>query len=441
MSPSASSASTSSDSNVAPRSASPTSAPNPPPQHRSRGSRLIAAEVQARHRDAGGDAVLVGFEQRGGFVEATLFDTQQRERRGGVGAMPEAARTGGPEDFVHRGLGFRPPARAAQHGAVRGEAVGVQHARPAVEPVEDHRLHERRPLFRAPHVTDAIARREHRAEALPDDAHVVYLSGCDRRERRVEPVEPLLHPALRDEREATVGERAHLQRAVVVLGRDRERAFGTGQEFVDVGALACHERELEVTPLRARSYLFEQQARALHPAVAGGGVAEGVRMQFGEVDRDPRRRAQLAGAAQTRERVLHSSRASENRSSMYAMAPSRTWASGGSSSSIAAVSRTSAVSTSPAPSAIPASSRRSVAPLTTQDRRGRAIRPSLARESATAPWRSSQNGSLRLEVVGDGPATPPTLTAAVSESTLPTNGPQFAPALSQTPPATGWPPL
>ena len=53
----------------------------PSPQHRSRGSRLIAAEVQARHRDAGGDAVLVGFEQRGGFVEATLFDTQQRERR------------------------------------------------------------------------------------------------------------------------------------------------------------------------------------------------------------------------------------------------------------------------------------------------------------------------------------------------------------------------
>ena len=97
---------------------------------------------------------------------------------------------------------------------------------------------------------------------------------------------------------------AHLQRAVVELGRDRERAFGTGQEFVDVRALACHERELEVTPLRARSYLFEQQARALHPAVAGRGVAEGVRMQLGEVDRDPRSRAEFTGVAQTRERVL-----------------------------------------------------------------------------------------------------------------------------------------
>ena len=156
------------------------------------------------------------------------------------------------------------------------------------------------------------------------------------------------------------------------------------QEFVDVGALARHERELEVTPLRARSDLFEQPAGAVHPPVAGGGVAERVRMQLGEVDRDPRRRAQLTGAAQARERVLPLL-AGFGEPVVHVRDARR--AARGRAAGPRARSRSRAARARfrrrPRSSAIPASSRSSVAPLTTEDRRGRARGSAVFAEGST----------------------------------------------------------
>ncbi len=128
------------------------------------------------------------------------------------------------------------------------------------------------------------------------------LAGGDRSHRAVEAIEPLAKAALRDERDAGVGEGSHLEVVVAELEGDGERAVGAGLELVDVGSVAGHERELEVAPLDARTDSFERSPGPIEPAAAGGVVAQRTVVQLGERDRDASGRAQVTAIAVGAER-------------------------------------------------------------------------------------------------------------------------------------------
>ena len=96
------------------------------------------------------------------------------------------------------------------------------------------------------------ARRQHRAEALADDAEVVHLARRDRRERRVETAEALVQAAGVTRPSPRSASCPHLRLATSPNSATMAISpFRAAQETVDVGPVAGDEHELEIPPLDA----------------------------------------------------------------------------------------------------------------------------------------------------------------------------------------------
>ena len=89
---------------------------------------------------------------------------------------------------------------------------------------------------------------------------------------------------------------------VAKLEGDGEGAVGAGLELVDVGAVAGHERELEIAPLDARTYSVERSTSPVEPPPSGGVVPERPVVQNREGHRDASGRAQVTAIAVGAER-------------------------------------------------------------------------------------------------------------------------------------------
>jgi len=91
---------------------------------------------------------------------------------------------------------------------------------------------------------------------------------------------------------------------VAELERDRQRALGARLQLVDVRPVARHERELEPTPLHARSDLVEKTPCSFEPPPTHGLVAQCAGVQLGETERDAHCLGPIAALAETAEGVL-----------------------------------------------------------------------------------------------------------------------------------------
>ncbi len=263
---------------------------------------LAAHQVDPGERTTTGDVILERRQQIGRFLDPPLLDAQVGEVSDGQRAMGDVRTVGRSERLHHQRLGLRPLTGRAEHRSVGDAAMNVQHPRLIAGVAEDG-LDDARPLLGAAHVADPIAGRQHRAErdAGGDGAD---LARRDRGERGVEPGESLAHPSLRNQRQAAVGHRLHLEVGVGELERDRQRPIGARQQRIDVGSIAGHVRELEISPLDARPDPTEHRSGPFRPTLPGRDVAEHAHVQPGEIDRHPRCRAELTGFPEQPERRL-----------------------------------------------------------------------------------------------------------------------------------------
>ena len=273
----------------------------PPPAARVRRGRGAAAPA-ARTRRCG---------PRSGSSSAAASSSRPCSMRssarcGRVAARcPKLARRRRAEHVDHGRLGLRPPPGAAQHRAVRQRGSACAARGPAAEAVEHASPDEARPLLGAAHVADAIARREHRAEA-----HTRRRSG-----RRTSPAAiaasaassrskpSRTRPCVTSARPPSASASASRSRSPNSTAMASARS-ALASQVVDVGAVARHERQLEVAPLHARPDLLEQPPGPLQPAVAGGRVAEHPVVEVSQFDGDAAGRTEVAAVAVTPERPL-----------------------------------------------------------------------------------------------------------------------------------------
>ena len=272
-----------------------------PAQHCDRECGVVLLQVQQRKGCGRDELILDRRQQLRGIVGPALEQAQLGETRGRVDAMTRADRRVGAEAREEGLLRLGQPPGRAHHTAERERAVRAEHAWPASERLEDHCPHDAHPFGHAFHVARAITRRQERAERGADRELIVHLAGRDRCESLVELFEAFPHASLCDQREATVGERPHLERGIAVFDRGLQGAGGAAGEIVDVGAVAGHASQLPIAPLDARADLIEEPARAFDPAATGGGIAERTVVELPEHGGGPRRSPQIAGLAKPTE--------------------------------------------------------------------------------------------------------------------------------------------
>ena len=235
------------------RVASPTISLIPAPRHRSGQRGLAPAQVDLGQRETGGEPVLLRREKVRRLVESTLDDAEPGQRGGRIDAMTDARRSVGPERAVERLFRLVPSPGFDEHGAVRADAMGAEHLRPTVHPVEDHGVDQADPLLGPRHVPRTIAGAQHRAEGLSGGSELGDLAGADRGECFVDAGEPVVGPTLRHQRQAAVGERSHLEVGVAVLVGDRQGSIGRCQQVVHVRTVARHVGQLVVAPVPDRA--------------------------------------------------------------------------------------------------------------------------------------------------------------------------------------------